>query len=125
MKKESIIILIACVFPFMLNGQDLSEEVVASSGNCFEKPEACLAWTLGEAVTETYSNTSGTITQGFHQPDLVVTTSWESPESGKGITVYPVPFTGSLSVALEEFSEELHIDLFDVNGKKIFSEILK
>lgn len=48
--------------------QSLSPTVIASSGGYFTGTGASLSWTLGEIATETFSNGSYILTQGFQQP---------------------------------------------------------
>jgi len=51
--------------------QSVSPEVVSSAGDYFEGTNASLSWTLGEIATETYSNGTNILTQGFQQPITV------------------------------------------------------
>jgi hypothetical protein len=48
--------------------QSLSPTVIASSGGYSTGTDVSLSWTLGEIATETYSNGSYILTQGFQQP---------------------------------------------------------
>jgi hypothetical protein len=48
--------------------QALSPIVVSSAGDHSTTTSVSLNWTLGELATETFSNGSYTLTQGFHQP---------------------------------------------------------
>ena len=119
MKKAFIVSLAACSMSLMLNAQELSVEVVASSGNTFEQSSASLEWTLGETVVETYSDATATLTQGFHQPTIEVSTSYENPDIDIGINVYPSPFTENLTVELDELKDPVQITFYDVKGNKI------
>lgn len=51
-----------------LLGQSLSQTVIASSGESTTGSSCHLSWTLGEIVSETFSNGAYTLTQGFQQP---------------------------------------------------------
>ena len=119
MKKAFIVSLVACGMSIMLNAQELSNEVVSSSGNTFEQSSASLEWTLGETVVETYSDATATLTQGFHQPTIEVSTSYENPDIDIKINVYPSPFTDNLTMELDEFKDPIQIVFYDVKGNKI------
>ncbi|MCD4746833.1 MAG: hypothetical protein K8R58_11100 [Bacteroidales bacterium] len=67
MKKISTLLL-GLAISFAVTAQSVSPEVVASAGDYFEGTNASLSWTLGEIATETYSNGSNILTQGFQQP---------------------------------------------------------
>ena len=73
-----------------LTAQSVSPEVIASSGDYYKNENISLSWTLGEIATETYSNGSVILTQGFQQPvsvsitgiDLDLLVFLEGPYSG-------------------------------------------
>ncbi|MBC8488731.1 MAG: hypothetical protein H8D45_22130 [Bacteroidetes bacterium] len=93
MKKFSII-MIGGLLSFAVAAQSLSPEVIASSGDYYENANASLSWTLGEIATETYSNASNILTQGFQQPvsvtihgiDIDLLVFLEGPYSGSEMT---------------------------------------
>ncbi len=66
--KTFTIFLSVVLLPFFLSAQSVSPQVVASSGDYYQGTNASLSWTLGEIATETYSNGSIILTQGFQQP---------------------------------------------------------
>jgi hypothetical protein len=46
--------------------------VISSSGDYFEGSNASISWTLGEIATETFTNGSVVLTQGFQQPYTIM-----------------------------------------------------
>ena len=68
MMKTFSLFLVIVLSPFFLAAQTASPQVVASSGDYYQGANASLSWTLGEIATETYSNGSNILTQGFQQP---------------------------------------------------------
>jgi hypothetical protein len=66
--KTFTIFLSVVLLPFFLMAQSVSPQVVTSSGDFYQGTNASLSWTLGEIATETYSNGSTILTQGFQQP---------------------------------------------------------
>ena len=106
------------IFPLFLllvgNGiaQSLSPEVVATAGDQFSSASINLEWTMGELVTETVED-GNVLTQGFHQPQIAIT-SINDPESLRKLVLSgPNPTQGLLSIQTEE---DLTIRLFDMKG---------
>jgi hypothetical protein len=79
---------------------------------------------LGETVVATHSNATATITQGFHQPTIEVSTSYVNPDTDIGINVYPSPFTDNLTVELDESTDPVYMEFYDVNGIKILAQTM-
>jgi len=66
---KTLIILIFCLLSAsFLYSQSISQNVIATSGDYFENANASVSLTMGELVTETFSNGSIILTQGFQQP---------------------------------------------------------
>jgi hypothetical protein len=63
-----ITLIVSMAIYCCVQSQSLSPTVIASSGGYFTGTGASLSWTLGEIVTETFSNGSYILTQGFQQP---------------------------------------------------------
>jgi len=61
-------LLLVLLLPAFLMAQSVSPEVISSAGDYYEGANASLSWTLGEIATETYSNGTNILTQGFQQP---------------------------------------------------------
>jgi hypothetical protein len=88
--KKVHVFLVTFLIPFLLAAQSVSPEVISSSGDYFEGPNASLSWTLGEIATETYTAGNVILTQGFQQPitvsiagiDLDVLVFLEGPYAG-------------------------------------------
>lgn len=106
-----------------------AQEVTAPSGNHFSNNNLQISWTLGEPVTETFSNENNQLTQGFHQSKLTVTAIEEIPGLHLSISAFPNPTTNFLSLKIDNMGEEkLHYTLYDMQGsilsrKQIESEI--
>ncbi len=92
--KKVIISLVTILIPLLIAAQSVSPEVISSSGDYFEGPNASLSWTLGEIATETYTAGNIILTQGFQQPitvaiagiDLDVLVFLEGPYEGAEMT---------------------------------------
>lgn len=118
MKKHLLIVgLIAGTISY---GQSVSPQVVASSGDFFTTTSAQLSWTLGEIMTETYTQSSNQITQGFHQPELKTNTVEEY--SDLTVSLYPNPTTSQVVLTIPENQSEVMVSIYDVLGNKVLNE---
>ena len=76
------IIAITCAnILFCSYGQSTSPEVISSARNHFENGSAQVSWALGEPITETVSNGTNELYQGFHQTRLSWASIFEESES--------------------------------------------
>ena len=108
-----------CYFCLGVNAQD----VISTTGKYAETGSGSLSWSVGEPVVETVSDGSNTLTQGFHQSKLTVTTIYDKEIIGIEIKVYPNPTSNYLSVEVNsEKQKELLLSLFDMSGKLISQE---
>jgi len=103
------------------NSQSIVNDVIGSAGmHSMSADGTQLSWTIGEPITETVSNNTWMITQGFHQ-------SWQSnstnvmPNDASPliVKVYPNPVKELLSVSLENNTSTLLFDLYDIAGRLI------
>ena len=115
--KKIILTISPFVIALMAHGQSISPDVVASAGTHFTGGGAQLSWTIGEPLITTVSNGGNTITQGFHQTMLSVTSVDELTVAGIDVTVFPNPTSEILNIQLKNNKESLQLNLFDLNGK--------
>jgi hypothetical protein len=73
-----------------LHGQTLSPEVVASAGTKLSGSSISTEFTIGEVLTSTLTANNNVLTQGFHQPNIVIVgiDPWVDTYS---FSVYPNP----------------------------------
>lgn len=110
------------------NGDDDDEEpfdpagvwlnVCGSAGEYFEKSTGSLSWTLGEAVIETLEGSSHFFTQGFAQPEEVITSSEDFKKEGV-ILIYPNPFQTDLTVRIDNFTEPVSGTIYSNTGQAL------
>ncbi len=97
-----------------------SQEVIAPAGNYYQNNITSISWTLGEGITSTHSSEGITITQGFHQGDLQISTFVVNPALNFSIEVYPNPTSDLLWVSITPNSpNKIHYRLFDTEGRLI------
>jgi hypothetical protein len=102
-----------------------SQQVLSSAGTTFSGNSVELSWTLGETIIETYNGTSATLTQGFIQGKLSIT-SIESENSFLiSANVFPNPAYDKLKIEFNEFKEEKYFfELTDLKGSIVYNGII-
>jgi hypothetical protein len=79
--------------PLLVNSQSVSPSVIASAGGSSTLSNGIsIDWTLGEFAVTTLTNGSITLTQGFHQPNLEASVSYEDPTFGYAIRAWRPSF---------------------------------
>jgi hypothetical protein len=62
------------------NAQSFERKVIGSARAYATSTSGSMEWTIGEVVTETYLHSGISLTQGFHQPQLLkvlLKSDWE------------------------------------------------
>jgi hypothetical protein len=102
------------------------ERIVISNGGGFSTTGGyLLEYSFGEPVIQSFENTNISLTQGFHQPTLIV--SGIDKDILSDILIYPNPVRNSIKIKLPaSYSEDFYYSLFDINGKLLkYGELLK
>lgn len=96
--------------------QSASPSVIASDGDHINAGSFQLDYTVGEVVIETVYGDSLTLTQGFHQPNLMLISGIdELPELT--VKVYPNPTAGQLQIQTSSETLSLRWQLTNTNGQ--------
>jgi hypothetical protein len=116
--KHTIFPVIMLLFAFQfLQAQSIQNDVISSGGASVSTATLKMDYTIGEPVIETFSTGGNVLTQGFHQPNITLT-SIEKPESLNDIQVFPNPVEDELTIEIPAQYESAFIyRLFDINGK--------
>ena len=115
-----------CLLSF---GQQLSSEVVATSGDYYESQGYSMSWTIGEPVTATYIKGEEQITHGFQQAFLYEIT--EIRENGLGddylVEVYPNPaeLYFNIRFSKEKDKPPLELMLFNTTGSVVYETTIE
>jgi len=118
--KKLILVACCCCAAGLVQAQSLSSSVIGSAGENFNAPIGSLEWTLGEIMTETYKESMGYLTQGFHQPATIKITGLEDAEE-ENVFVYPNPAREVLYLKTIE-NGDYQFELFDLQGQKLISK---
>lgn len=95
------------------------QEVVASSGEHFSSANTEMSFTIGEPIITTSTSQNTTLTQGFHQSNLEITTINEKVVDDIAVDVFPNPVVDLITISNTNNKEGLSVRLMDLNGKVI------
>ena len=122
MNKISIFICI--LFSVGLHAQTLDRMVVSSGGNHVSSEKVQLQYTIGQSIATTLSIEMLSLTQGFQQPEVKMTTRVNDFRfETLAMEVYPNPVTHRLTVVIEGEKYPLFLSMFDLKGSLISSVI--
>jgi hypothetical protein len=120
MRKQCL--LVVMIGSALIAGaQSLSPEVVSTTGNFTSSAGGSISSTVGEPVVTTLSSASHTVTQGFQQPNDIVSGLLDREKEASGaFSVYPIPATRELWFGYE-LPEGCTVDVsvYDALGRKM------
>jgi hypothetical protein len=126
--------VIICILIFMVNldarSQSVDRMVIGSGGTFMTEEGHYLNQTVGEAFSGTFFANFHFLTQGFQQPTLINRNLPSFPGSLDAIDVYPNPVSEhvnnklTVSFRIEDLTH-YYIDIFDVNGARLFRQSYK
>jgi len=125
MMKKNILLLLffGLCFTYWGGSQSLERSTLSSAGTFYNISGTQLSWSAAQpGLVETFSNSSATLTQGFHQQDFFSSITEIVPDLFT-IKVYPNPSTGDFFFDLSAMNEgKIDLQLFDASGRVIFSQ---
>ncbi len=99
---------------FLLTASVNAQEVISTQGDSYSNGSNTIDFTIGEPVTETVSDGTNDLTQGFHQTLLTIT-SVEDLDVDILVNLFPNPTAEFANLTIEKY-EGLKFQLFDVTG---------
>lgn len=123
---KALIILLSVICPFVVIAQIVERQVIGTTGaKHFNTGSHQIAYTVGEPVIGSLSDSIVAITQGFHQTTVV---DIGFPESihFNDIIIYPNPVSSILSIRFENDirKSDVWIEIIDLSGKELIRESL-
>jgi hypothetical protein len=111
------------------NGNDngngsLKPDVIATAGGYYKNKVGSLSWTIGEPVTETFSDGSDFLTQGFQQGIYMVATVIDETAQGANVSIYPNPFTSILNIK-NDTNNPISVQTIDMQGNIINTQLFE
>ena len=123
--KKIIFVILFLVGIIQVFAQSGKHDVIASSGEFFSNSSSSISWTLGECVTETFTATGNTLTQGFQQSGYLITSINELTIEGISVKAYPNPVSDFINISVKtenNIQKPVLIELFDSQGKILMSD---
>ena len=107
--------------PLFVTAQSTSPDVISSAGDHYVGTNTQWSWTIGEPVIQTYSGSNAMLSQGLHQPSLIIT-GIEDKKAGAAFKVYPNPAGEMINIESSNKGATYSVTLYDLSGKLLLSE---
>jgi len=120
MIKNLTILFVALLISEFYCCQTISNEVISSAGETQSNATVLIDFSVGEPAIETISNSSNTLTQGFHQTQFLYISLTEISEPINVIS-YPNPVVSELIVEIPNNSQTMDLIIYSMEGKIIDS----
>ncbi len=112
MKKILFLPLILLMSATAVNAQ----EIITSGGDFFKNSSISVSWTLGETITETISDGTNILTQGFQQSRLSATEIFSVNSVNSVISIFPNPAENIINIKINT-PDNLQYQFLDINGR--------
>ena len=114
--KKLLLLFCVLVVSSYATAQTLSPEVISTSGTSMSNGTTTLDWTLGEPATATFDNSSNLLSQGFHQPSIIVTTIADAATLNE-VKVFPNPTIDVVQIQFTTNQKHTLVELYSLEGK--------
>jgi hypothetical protein len=120
MKKFLISTIMAVLLCRIVSAQTIARSIVSSSGGEGSTASTAINWTLGELAIQHYCGSTVCLSQGFHQPSLLIIAFDQSDLGNDAIAVFPNPTHEELYLSAGfNPQSQIRYQLFDANGKEV------
>ena len=123
MKKLLLVFLLLA----MIKGQsqEISPNLLTSSGDFFTQGNYSLSWSLGEIAIETFITNNAILTQGFQQTNLSTSSIRIADVEDESMQIYPNPASDQLFISIQsELHEDLSLEIIDLLGVKKVTQFI-
>jgi len=119
--KKLLILSGMFVYTFS-NAQSVTPIVMSNDGGFFDSPQGSVAWTVGEPISETYSQGVNITTMGFHQAEIVeIKTLISKYGKDQSILVFPNPVKDDVNISFKGIDDGTYaLELVDALGKLLY-----
>ncbi len=107
-----------------IQAQTFTQEVNASGGGYYNQINGSMQFTIGEPLTETYTNSSAKLYQGFQQGSYTIVSVTELPLlTDLDVNLYPNPSSGIFNLLIQsDLKSSFKMEVIDAQGKTIISK---
>ena len=127
MENKKFLLLLGFSLPALVYAQESSHSVIAPAGTSEKGSTITLDWTMGELAVQSSETSNILLTEGFHQPMLIVEEVLEAPETPLSnqlnVWVGPNPTSANLYIKIDsELGGEAVLSLKTIKGRLLRSE---
>jgi hypothetical protein len=117
-----LITIIITALALNMYSQTIELELVSTAGENFKNSKIELCWSIGEVITETYSNQTNFISQGFHQSKFEIINLIDDLSPEVQVKIYPNPTFGGVTMQFNnEDIQGLSYKVVDLNGRILYA----
>lgn len=109
------IYILLLFLPVASLAQDTVQYDLGNAGGDFLSANTRASWTIGEVATETFVSSAHSVSQGFHQENLLVDRINEIFLNDYSIRVYANPVNENLTIEADVLNKEFRI--IDIDGR--------
>ncbi len=109
-------LLLFSLFFFFISSGTKAQQVISAGGDYYENSSVSISWTLGEPVTETISDGTTILTQGFQQTHLSASEIFSINSDNFNISLFPNPTQDFITLKISDL-KNLNYNISDINGK--------
>lgn len=106
---------------FAINAQEISKQVIASTGNDADAGNYQVSQTVGEAMITTHTQGNYILCQGFQQKEGAIEVSIKELNNFK-FSYYPNPFKDDLNISFEESLDKVYFEVYSQTGQLVFEK---
>ncbi|MEI6489153.1 MAG: T9SS type A sorting domain-containing protein [Bacteroidota bacterium] len=117
--KSKFLPLFLLAFNVSLFSQSICRSIISPYGNSSFNASGNLTATLGETMVTTYFSSNSILTQGFEQPDTLLTTSISDISSSLSFKSYPNPTHDFVYIEGNNSDAKNIIRISDVSGRQL------
>ncbi|MFH1608497.1 MAG: T9SS type A sorting domain-containing protein [Patescibacteria group bacterium] len=124
MKKIFFILIILFCCNISFAQISVERQVIGSTGNLTNTGIIKSSSSVGESVISTFSQSTLIVTQGFQQPEDIITGIHSEDVSVVNVSAYPNPTTDFINIEITGGMEnrELIFSLFNIFGQSVYEE---
>jgi len=116
MNNKIFLFLLCLIASTSIRAQTITAGTISSFAGSVNNSTISINYSVGEVAVKTISNSSVSLTQGFLQPKLVITTGIVEVSDNDDVLVYPNP---SVDYVFIKSNNLVTWEIFDSSGKSI------
>jgi hypothetical protein len=115
---KKITFLILLVIGLFVSQKTNAQTIISSSGASYKQASGSISFTLGQIQQATLIKDGTILSQGFHQPFLLISGITSLPDLGLEIRAFPNPTTAQLQLNFTKGfdPDQYQIQLYDLFG---------